>query len=461
MIRPPRTLALRLTLWYAAIFVLFFGAAFVLFYFSIDSILGYRIDEDLQEDILEFRDLLATEGMARVQQEIEREVMTDDPEDIFLRLYDNNGTEIFSSDLSHWDTREPGTRLLEQLAGDPEPVLLTGRAPDEDYAARIILGRIGPDTILQIGETMEDRQEFMTLLLNIFAVTFIIGVGLAILAGWFMAHQALRGVEEVSRVAVDVASGALNRRVSVKAPGAEIERLADTFNMMLERIRTLITGMREMTDNVAHDLRGPLARIRATAEMTLSDGDSIEEHQAAAADIIEECDRLMHMINTTLDLAEAEAGATRLALEEVDLSRVVEDACELFGPSAEDRGIELSCEIEPGCRIRGNMQLLQRMLANLLDNALKYTGPGKPVNIDVHSADRAILVSVRDAGTGIAEQDQARIFDRFFRSDQSRSETGFGLGLSLARAVARAHGGEIHVSSIPGNGSEFTVTLPV
>ena len=455
-----RTLASRLTIWNAAIYIAFFGSAFLLFYLSIINILHNELDEDMLEDITDFRMLLEEDGYKAVTSEIEREIYSDGPEDSFFRVMDNNGNTVFSSNLSPWDEADIDPGLFDSVAGGASPLLVTIAAPDSDYDARVVYGRIGPDMIMQTGESMEDIQDFVTLLSTIFSITFAVVVVFASIAGWLLARRALRGVEEVSRAAVDVANGTLDRRMHAKTEGAEIERLASTFNNMLDRIHTLISGMREITDNVAHDMRSPLARIRANSEMVLSGTITIEEYRASAADTIEECDRLMHMINTTLDVAEAEAGAARLSMESVDVSRVAEDACELFGPIAEDRGIHLSTRIEPDCHLQGNLQMLQRMLANLLDNALKYSERDSRVTVGVNAQDSSILVSVRDEGIGISQQDLKKIFDRFFRCDESRSKSGCGLGLSLVRAVTIAHGGEIDVSSTPGSGTEFRLTLP-
>ena len=455
-----RTLASRLTIWNASIYIAFFGSAFLLFYLSINTILHNEMDADLAEDIAEFQMLLEEDGFGGVKLEIEREIFSDGPENSFFRIMDRQGNTLFSSNLSYWDEAGVDHQLLGQLTESSGAVLTTISAPDNDYDARVIYGWIGPDMILQTGESMEEIQEIQNLLSAIFLATFAVVVVFASIAGWFLARRALRGVEAVSRAAIDVANGTLDRRVQANMEGAEIERLAATFNAMLDRIHTLISGMRDMTDNVAHDMRSPLARIRANAEMTLSGTTTEKEYRASAADTIEECDRLIHMINTTLDVAEAEAGAASLDMESINLSRVAEDACELFGPIAEDNGISLSASIEPDCHVQGNLQMLQRMLANLLDNALKYSGRDSRVNIGVNALDSAILVSVRDEGIGISQQDQKKIFDRFFRCDESRTKSGCGLGLSLVRAVTLAHGGYIDVTSSPGNGSEFRITLP-
>jgi len=455
-----KTLASRLTIWNAAIYTVFFGSAFLLFYLSISNILHNERDEDMVEDITDFRMLFEEDGFSGVTTEIEREIYSDGPDDSFFRVMDKNGNTVFSSDLSPWDEADIDPGLLGRITEDSDPLLVTIAAPDSDYDARVVYGWISPDMIMQTGESMEDIQELLTLLSTIFSVTFAVVVAFASFSGWLLARRALRGVEEVSRAAIDVANGTLERRMLAKTEGAEIERLASTFNTMLDRIDTLMSGMREMTDNVAHDMRSPLARIRANSEMALSSTTTIDEYRASAADTIEECDRLMHMINTTLDVAEVEAGAARLSMENVNLSLLAEDACELFGPIAEDKGILLSTCIEPDCHVQGNLQMLQRMLANLLDNAFKYSEPDSRVTVGVNTQDHAVQLSVRDEGIGISQQDLKKIFDRYFRCDESRSKSGCGLGLSLVRAVTMAHDGNIDVSSTAGAGSEFRITLP-
>jgi heavy metal sensor kinase len=462
MMRLFNSLASRLTLWYAGIFVVFFSAAFLFFYFFIDAILDQRLDEDLEEDIVEFRLLWESEGLTGVKTELQREVMSEDPREGFFRLLDVDGNEIFSSDMSYWRGLElSNEQTLNQLSGGSDPILNTVRRVGDEHDTRTVHGSIGSGTTLQIGNSMGDNKEFMGLLFNIFATTFCAVMVLAGLVGWFMARQALRGVEEVSRAAVDVANGTLNRRVSVKAKGTEIERLVTTFNVMVDRIRGLISGMREMTDNIAHDMRSPLARMRANSELALSGAKTIDDYKTSAADTLEECDRLLQMINTTLDVAEAEVGVAELTKDDVDISSVVGDACELFEPIAEDKGIKLSLKLDANCHVHGNTQFLQRMFANILDNALKYTPSKGHVDVEISSDNTVVSISVRDTGIGISESDQSHIYERFYRCDQSRSKPGFGLGLSLARAVARAHGGDLSLLSNLGRGSLFTVTLPV
>ncbi|MEW6666352.1 MAG: ATP-binding protein [Thermodesulfobacteriota bacterium] len=326
--------------------------------------------------------------------------------------------------------------------------------------ARILYGQIGPGMILQIGQSLEEDEQLMKTFRKLFGTTAGAITLLAALVGWFMARQALAGVEGVTKTAAEISRGSFERRVQAKTGGDEIARLVVTFNNMLDRIQALIKGMKELTDTMAHDLRSPITRIRGIAETTLTGDRSTEEYEAMAGGVIEECDRLLEMINTMLDIAEAEAGAARLSMEGIDMANIVRDACDLFQPIAEEKGIHMTFNETGVCSIRGDKQKLQRMAANLLDNALKYTPPGGSIRVSVDGGKGNVAVSIQDTGIGIAEEDLPRIFERFYRSDRSRSRPGVGLGLSLALAFARAHGGNITVVSTPGNGSTFTATLP-
>jgi len=276
-----------------------------------------------------------------------------------------------------------------------------------------------------------------------------------------MARRALAGVEAVTKTARLISRDALEQRVPVKARGDEIDQLATTFNSMLDRMERLITGMKEMSDNIAHDLKSPITRIRGIAEITLSTGKSLPEYESMAASIVEESDRLLGMINTMLVISKMEAGVGDMDSGDMDLVVIAGEACQLFDPIAEDRGIVLSCTLPPALAFTGDTGKIQRMISNLIDNAVKYTPQGGRVTLSLtEEGTGAISLAIEDTGMGIAEADLPHIFERFYRCDESRSEEGTGLGLSLARAIARAHGGDIGAESTPGSGSIFTVTLP-
>jgi signal transduction histidine kinase len=283
---------------------------------------------------------------------------------------------------------------------------------------------------------------------------------LSALVGWFMARRALSGVVQLTRTAKAVADGALKERVPVKGKQDEIDRLAMTFNTMLDRISALIQGMKETNDSIAHDLRSPIARMRGIAEAALTSESSSEAHRMLAGDIIEQCDRLLGMINAVLDISEAEAGVAKLVIEDLNVAEVVRDAVGLFLPMAEDKHITALVQAPSALRCYSDRRKLQRILGNLLDNAIKFTSPGGTITITLNGNAKEVSIWIKDTGVGISNEDTPRIFEKFFRADKSRSEAGSGLGLSLAKAFAYSLGGSITVTSIPAEGSLFEVTLP-
>ncbi len=461
MVKLPNTLSFRLTLWYASAFLVCLLVAFMTLYFSLDTLLDSRMDADLQEDIIEFHELFLEEGLEKVISEMEREANSSDESEIFLRLYDDQGTLMFSSNISHWEGLNAARIFSPTTAfAQPEPLLETMLLPEKDYPARSISGLIGPGLTLQIGETLEKKEEIMDMLLIVFAGMLLLGIPIASGIGWLIARKAVSGIKEVSRAAKAIEQGDLDHRVSVDAQGDEIQTLADTFNAMATRIKHVIQEMREMTDNIAHDLRSPLARIRAMSETVLTEGNVRADSNKMSGAILKECDRLIHLINTTLDMAEFNAGVTNVDKEPIDLGRLIADLVELFEPLAEGKHVKLNVTLAKNCQMVGDKHNLQRMIANLLDNAIKYTSEGGQVSITLDQTVHEFRLCVADTGLGIPLSDQPRVFDRFFRCDHSRSQEGCGLGLSFARSVARAHGGDITLMSEAKKGSIFTSILP-
>ncbi|GAA3928856.1 sensor histidine kinase [Litoribacillus peritrichatus] len=456
----PNTLATKLTLWYTGAFIVFLFLALLATYTAINTTFNSRMNDDLLEDIEEFQEIFEDDGLEKVLWEIQQEIKYEDPEHFFIRLMTKEGNPILTSDLNHWSELATADELFQQLSDQTEPPQLDIiHFEDHEHESRTAAGMIGSDIILQLGESMEEKDEIMAILFWVSAIIFCLIIPVASLIGWFMAKKAVKGIKEVSKAAMNIKNGALDSRVDIPSQGDEIDELANTFNAMAERIRKLITEMREMTDNIAHDLRSPLGRIRAISEVTLSGQASGEVCQKAASDTLEECDRLLQMINMTLDVAEAEANVSTYKNDRINLSKLTEDACELFEPLADEKQIQLTTELEEGCHIEGNKHNIQRMLTNLIDNALKYTPEQGKISVKLENQFPQTIITVADTGIGIPEEERPRIFDRFYRCDQSRSKEGCGLGLSFSRAVARAHGGDLTLEQAPQLSSIFKVRL--
>jgi len=269
------------------------------------------------------------------------------------------------------------------------------------------------------------------------------------------------GVREVTEAAARIAAGDLDQPISSGNRGEEIEALASMFNMMQQQISGLINELKGVINNVAHDLRMPITRLRGVAETTLTRDADSTSYRDMAVTVIEESDRLVGQINTILELAEIDAGLKVMTMEQVDLARIVNMAVELYHPAAEDREISLTVQIlKQPFFVTGNVNSLQRLLANLLDNAVKFTPASGKITITLFSEEEYVVLSVTDNGPGIPQRDREYIFDRFYRGDASRSISGNGLGLALVRSIAEKHNGSVTVNSDGENGSCFVVQIP-
>ncbi len=462
---PPKfrhTLAFRLTLWYAGIFTLSSCIAFFFFYFLITSVIRERTDQDLSEQAGRFSTLLSMNGIDAVKRFAIIEAQAAGERKIFFRVLSLRGEVFSSSNMSYWRDIDISRKAIQKLVQGSRIVFDTIALPERKHKVRILYSVIGSGVILQLGQSMENYTRVTEAFKRIFVTTMAFLLILAALIGWFMARQALSGVGELTRTASHISSGgSLEARVPANPRGDEIALLATTFNQMLDRIQKLVMGIKEMSDNIAHDLKSPVTRIRGIAEVTLTTQTTLDEYKQMAASTIEECDRLLDMINTMLVISETEAGIGKQKQEKVDLAEVIRDAFELFHPLAEDKGITLSCHVPGTFTVLGDTRLIQRMIANLLDNAIKYTSRDGRVDITAQTeGEKWFAVSVKDTGIGISDKDLPHIFERFYRGDPSRAQTGNGLGLSLAQAIAHSHGGKIDVASSPGRGSAFTIILP-
>jgi heavy metal sensor kinase len=436
--------------------------AFSLFYLLITNLVRTRIDGELVRRSDEYHTVLSLQGLGALQRYAVLQAQAAGEEKTFVRLLYPTGVAFSSSNASHWrdlGVNYQAVRAVENRQGD---YIETVRPDSHRFGVRVLYSLLGQGVVLQLGQALDTEAHLFEDFKPIFILTMSVIVFFSAAVGWFMAWRALAGVAAVTRTARRITSGDLSQRVPIRRQGDEIDQLALTFNQMLDRIAALVGEIREMNDNIAHDLRSPLTRIRGVAEVALLNAEDMDTFKHMAGDTIEECDRLLDMINTMLLISQTQAGTAKIERAPVDLADLVRQAVDLFLPLAEDQRIGLKIDLPEQCSLLGDERMLQRLVANLLDNAIKYTPPEGEVNVELTcggKGPKAARLTISDTGCGISPEDHALIFNRFFRCDHSRATQGSGLGLSLAQAIAKAHGGVIMVESTQGKGSRFSVSF--
>jgi signal transduction histidine kinase len=454
-----KSLFFQLTLMHALAFSVLSAISFSVFYYWIYSATMEREDKELLGDAARYKGMLRTGGVERVRAAITDPPDPQDPGEEFIRLFTFTGKIIAETDMSRWGAIPKDEVIARLRNSNTDQDLRIIPIPGEDAKARLVSAVIGPDAILQKGDSLAEIDEHLAIFRNLFAVLTVALIAVSTLIGWFLARRALGGMQSVTQTAEEISNGAYDRRVVVKDQFHEIETLGATFNRMLDRIQSLLKSMTEINDNIAHDLRSPLARIRGIAEMALLDQKSLEDFKDMAANTVEECDHLIGIINTMLDITEVEAGVARAEVERIDLAELIAGACDLFAPLAEARKIKLQADLPESLIVESDRKKIQRIVTNILENALKYTPAQGTVTISAAALDHTIEMRFSDTGIGISADDLPHIFERFYRSDRSRPHGGVGLGLSLVKAYTQSLHGTIHVESLAGQGSTFTLRL--
>ena len=458
-----RSIAFRLTVWYAGVFSISSCVAFGLFYFLAVQTIMNQMDRELMDKAGYFRTVIKTNGIVGAQKLAVIEAQAAGEKQIFFRLLYPTGEVFASSSMSYWKNVRLDSEMVDRLMHSKVPVFSTVHITGQELKARMMYTFVAPNVILHTGLAMNAYSRFLTGFKRIFSISMGFVVLFSAVSGMFLSRQALVGVSTIRHTANTITGSNLEERVPESGSQDELDLLAVTFNRMLDRISALVKSIREMSDNIAHDLKSPLTRIRGFAELALlqeKPGD-IESYRTMAANTIEESDRLLDMINTMLVISRAEAGEVGFECAPVDLSGMIANAWELFVPLAEDKQIDFTQKVTPGLWVEGGAGMLQRAIANLIDNAIKYTPEKGQVQVILKMSGKEFVeLQVRDSGPGIDPANQEKIFERFFREETSRTTPGTGLGLSLSKTIIEQHKGQICVQHPDNGGSLFIVTLP-
>ncbi len=458
-----RSLSLRISLWYALGFVASFLLIGVFARWMLNDAGQSSDRREIMEEFNQDAARCRLVGSAGFRAERMHEVF--DAEATLIRLSAPDGhTLLFSPQMGV--EPEENRWVEKQLALNRRSGWQSARLPDGKNGWHYY-GMPMPDGgWLQVAKSdrrnHETRAQLVNALLPVTALVVLLATtGAAGLTS--RALQPLRQLINTTRTVIN--SGDMTARVPVTRAtgGHELDELGTLFNRMLAHNESLIRGMRDALDNVAHDLRTPLTRLRSSAEAALRDSAAtLAERGDALADVIEESERVLATLRTLMDISEAEHGTMLLHPENIELAPFAATAADLYEYAAEALGVRLRLNVPPGLNVTADRVRLQQVVANLLDNAIKYGNPGGEVEIAAGAGadhQQGVWFRVRDQGSGIAAHDLPRIWDRLYRGDHSRSTRGTGLGLSLVKAVVEAHGGRAMVESEPGCGSTFTIFL--
>ena len=451
--------ALRLGFWYAGVFTVSAAILFGLLYLLLTSFFERSEREIITARLKECAAVYESQGLMALNDLVHRDAFTGQERSFFVRVIGAQGSVLLLVAPADWiklENRAParGSQLPSRQAWFRIP---------EDEHTDFTIGSIvlSNGFVLQVGRSTNRG----TALLRPFLIAFALSLGptliLGLAGGAIFSYRATAPVREVLRTARKIIStGNLSERVPETRAASDQAELARQFNRVLEKNQALIRAMREALDNVGHDLRTPLTRLRASAELALQSDASPGATREALADCAEESERVLTMLNALLDITEAEAGMMILRRRRVSVAELLNQVLDMYSLVAEEKKVSIRTALSGPCEANLDPDRMRQAFANLIDNALKYTPEGGEVSVACAPADNAAVVSIRDTGIGISPSEQPRIWERLYRGDDSRSERGLGLGLSLVKAVIQAHGGQVSVSSEAGCGAEFIVTLP-
>jgi signal transduction histidine kinase len=451
--RVGQALGLRLAAWYLGTFLASTLVISGLTYGLLAQLLESRDHDIIQSTLREYASRYQAGGLPALARAIEVEQRSGSREPLFVRL-----VGPFEDVLLYSLPETFGAFDLSELPGGPNAIWSQVHARDRNAVLEIATIEVG-DGVLQVGKTSEARN----LVLSNFRRALMLGAGAAliigIVGGAFLTRSTLKPLRDLrDTVRRILQTGQTDDRVPVYGTEDTVDELSTLFNAMLARITTLIHGMRNALDHVAHDLRTPMTRLRVTAESALATNDPVK-YREALSDCLEESERVLSMLTTLMDISEAETGTMKLNVSQIELAALASEVGGLYEDIADDAGVELKMSVPPDLTVRADRDRLRQALANLVDNAIKYTPRGGHVDVTANRDADAVVIRVADTGRGIPEQDLPRIFDRLYRGDESRTTRGLGLGLSLVRAYVEAQGGTITVESKPGSGSTFSIRL--
>jgi len=434
------TSAIRVALRYALLYALLTGLALGFLYWTTSRYIDAQMVASLEQEMHQLQRLVHDRGSTAVKRVIQARSQGPKENRRYYLLLSQNGQRL-AGDLKAWPPSLQADDEVHNIWIEHD--LIPGKVEDYDGYWPMIAVTLPQGERLLVAQSVRHAEDLQEYSLTAMALILAISVILALAMGIFLGRSVLQRIDTINATARAVAGGGLTQRVPIVGRNDEFDELAQHLNAMLDRIEALMAGMRQVTDNVAHDLRRPLSRLRNRLEVTLLEAREKAEYEEAMSRAVADADELLHTFNALLEIAQAEGGVRRGDWGKVDLSKLAVSLGGLYRDQAEEKGLRFMLDIKPDVHIGGNRHLVGQTLSNLLENALKYTPTGGHIALRVDRHGGRPRLQVCDNGPGIAPQCREKVLERFVRLDSARSTRGNGLGLSLVKAVAELHGAQL------------------
>lgn len=435
-----RSSTFRLALVYMALFAASVLILLAFIYWSTAAYMARQVDATIETEIAGLAEQYRTRGLTGLSDLIGARVARKPSGSSIYLLVDRAFAPVVGN-LSRWPDVPPAEDgwLNFRLEGQGWP-------RGEIHRARARAFRLEGGFHLLVGRDIHDLEETQALIVNTLIWGLLMTLVLALLGGVVMTRSMLRRIEAINQTSREIMSGDLTHRIPSNQSGDDFDVLIGNLNAMLDRIESLMEGVRRVSDNIAHDLKTPLTRLRHSLEVLRAEAAEPDTVHALTEQAVGEAERLLSTFNALLRIARVESAESRAAFADVRLADLVRDVADLYEPLAEEKGQRLVAQVADGVCVRGDRDLLFQALANLLDNAVKYTPPGGTISVGLENRANGPHLTVADSGPGVPAQARGKVFQRFFRLEESRTTPGSGLGLSLVAAVAQLHGAGVRLS---------------
>ena len=450
------TIGFRLAVWYSGLILAGMILLFAITFFFLSATLKTRDHQEIQSEISELASEFNSRGIEGINTFVHSHLSKRLRNILYIRVADKDSQTLFLASPSERDM--DFLPYLEQSNPNESP-WISFKEKKSGIELEFLTNRLSPGYFLQVGKSSEERNSILNHFRNLFLKWAIPIIFIGIICGVFLSFRTLKPIRHIIHTVASIDIGKMDSRVHRTETGDELDELAKLFNGMLDKISNLLTGMKDSLDNVAHDLRTPLTRMRNICEEELYALPEDSPGRKTYESMLEESERILKMLSTLMDISEAETGTMRLNKEKINLHNLVFPIYDLYLVVAESKEIQISMHIPSDMTIFADPNKISQVIANLMDNAVKFTPDHGMVHIRATSDRGPVVLTIQDTGTGIPKQDIPKIWNRLYRGDQSRSQKGLGLGLSLVKAIIAAHGDEITVSSRPGAGTSFSITF--